>query len=57
MEVLTTDDRISTLPRVTRARLGSDELPCGMALGPDERLYVADRAGVRVLVFEQRPPL
>ncbi len=54
VEVLATDGRISTLANVASARLGSDVLPCGMALGPDQRLYVADRAGVRVLVFEPR---
>ena len=52
VEVLATRGRYSDLAPVSRARLVG-VLPCGVAEGPDGRLYVADRARARVLVYER----
>ena len=52
VEVLATRGRYSDLEPLSRAQL-TGVLPCGMAEGPDRRLYVADRASARVLVYER----
>lgn len=52
VEVLATRGRYSDLAPLSRAQLPGI-LPCGMAAGPDRRLYVADRTRARVLVYER----
>ncbi len=52
LEVLARRGRASDLERLHSTGLGGNVLPCGVVLGPDGRLYVADRAGARVLVYE-----
>jgi len=53
VSVMSSEGGSADLAFQSNVLLGLDVTPCGMAIGPDGRVYVTDHQGVRVLVIDR----